>query len=383
MQIPSSLTSLISSWLPNLWDTETKAKNKQIPDLCGLSLDQVLHIYKDEGFCPARTVSEGPPSPFIRELEQNSFQQKQLTSSIFNYMGSTTANLNRISARLDKLEPIVLEKVLPICVLFLLFSVSANLFLLRKMNGMQAKQAQKSKGDLKNLEENLESKFKKDLDELKANLEKSLNEKTDNLQSTLSELKTSQSTQNATLTTSIETVSNFTEVNRGNISVQNGRIDGVILQIKGVQNDLTKTENRISSIEGRLPKPNSDLEKAQATQFIQQTTEISELRGKLTALEDNQKEFSITAAEVDNATGGEIDKLKEICKTLGRLVQNILNSQRERNQAIPILQETGDNQLTDEQWLNNMIEEISLPRSRRSSWGSWSGSQQSLTPPSQ
>ncbi|BBE08360.1 Uncharacterized protein MCB1EB_0199 [Mycoavidus cysteinexigens] len=248
---------------------------------------------------------------------------------------------------------------------------------------MQAKQAQKSKGDLKNLEENLESKFKKDLDELKANLEKSLNEKTDNLQSTLSELKTSQSTQNATLTTSIETVSNFTEVNRGNISVQNGRIDGVILQIKGVQNDLTKTENRISSIEGRLPKPNSDLEKAQATQFIQQTTEISELRGKLTALEDNQKEFSITAAEVDNATGGEIDKLKEICKTLGRLVQNILNSQRERNQAIPILQETGDNQLTDEQWLNNMIEEISLPRSRRSSWGSWSGSQQSLTPPSQ
>lgn len=363
MQIPSSLTSLISSWLPNLWDTETKAKNKQVPDLCGLSLDQVLHIYKDEGFCPARTVSEGPPSPFIRELEQNSFQQKQLTSSIFNYMGSTTANLNRISARLDKLEPIVLEKVLPICVLFLLFSVSANLFLLRKMNGMQAKQAQKSKGDLKNLEENLESKFKKDLDELKANLEKSLNEKTDNLQSTLSELKTSQSTQNATLTTSIETVSNFTEVNRGNISVQNGRIDGVILQIKGVQNDLTKTENRISSIEGKLPKPNSGLETAQADQLNQHATEIAELRGTHTALKADLDELA-----------AEIDDLVALCRALGAVMQNMVNPQQEKDQTSSISAEVTNQQLVGP-WLSQLMEKVSRPRSRASSWN---GSQRSL-----
>ncbi|BBO59088.1 hypothetical protein [Mycoavidus sp. B2-EB] len=114
MQIPSSVTSLFSSWLPNFWDTETKAQNKQVPDLCDLHLNQVLQLYKDEGFC-ARTGNENSPPRFIRELEKNSWQPQQQASSFLNHIGSMTTEVNRISARVDQLNPEVIQVVLALC----------------------------------------------------------------------------------------------------------------------------------------------------------------------------------------------------------------------------------------------------------------------------
>lgn len=348
MQIPPSLTSLISSWLPNLWDTETKAKNKQVPDLCKFSLTQVLHIYKQQEFCPARTENEGSASLFIRELEQNSFQQKQLTGSIFNHINSMTENLKQISGRVDQLEPVLLEKVLPTCVLFLIFSISANLFLWRKVKGLQAEQTSASDKNLNKLKTDLEAKFEADLNKLKTDLENGLNR-------------------------------------------------GISAQIRGVQNDLAKTKGQISIIkdkvlgmEDKLPELNLDLENTQAAQLSLLSTQITKLQDTLAALEISQKEFASTATEIDTATVEEIDNLKETCHMLGNFIQIMLK--QHEGEAAPTFQGMADDgQLMNPQLLEQQMRKLSLPRSRRSSWGSWGGSQPSLnsresptgSPPSQ
>ncbi|MCX8565914.1 MAG: hypothetical protein ON057_000641 [Glomeribacter sp. 1016415] len=384
MQIPSSFTSLISSWLPNLWDTETKAKNKQAPDLCKFSLTQVLHIYKQQELCPAKTENEGSASLFIRELEQNSFQQKQLTGSIFNHINSMTENLKQISGRVDQLEPVFLEKVLPTCVLFFIFSISVNLFLWRKVKGLQAEQTSASDKNLNKLKTDLEAKFEADLNKLKADLENGLNRGVNQLQGTFSELKASQNTKNEEFVTALNELSTSATDDRGRISAQSTRIDGISAQIRGVQNDLAKTKGQISIIkdkvlgmEDKLPEPNLDLENTQAVQLSLLSTQITKLQDTLAALEISQKEFASTATEIDNATVEEIDNLKETCHMLGSFMQNMLK--QSGGQAAPTFQATADDgQLMNAQLLEQQMEKISLPRSRRSSWGSWGGSQPSL-----
>ncbi len=132
MQIPSSLASIVSDWFPNLGDTEKKAQGGKTPDLCNLSLDQVLQIYKPVG-------AEGRDSSpqFIRELEQTSWQQQQMTSGMFNHINSMTANMNRISGRVGQLEPEVQYLAISAFIFFLLFIAYArhtNMTMQKKFN---------------------------------------------------------------------------------------------------------------------------------------------------------------------------------------------------------------------------------------------------------
>ncbi len=128
MQIPSSLASIVSYWFPNLGDTEKKAQGRKTLDPCNPSLDQVLQIYKTVG-----AEGRDSSSQFIRELEQTSWQQQQVTSGIFNHISSITANINRISGRFDKLEP---ETQLA-CVFFLALVISINIFILKQFKNLE------------------------------------------------------------------------------------------------------------------------------------------------------------------------------------------------------------------------------------------------------
>ncbi len=153
MQIPSSLASIVSYWLPNLGDTEKKSQGGKTPDLCSLSLDQVGQIYKSIG-------AEGRDSSpqVIRELEQTSWQHKQMTSGIFNHINSMTANMNRISGRVAQSEPNVQHLAISAFILFLLFIAYAfytNMTMQKKFNGDLDKKFEDLKDEYSKLIENL------------------------------------------------------------------------------------------------------------------------------------------------------------------------------------------------------------------------------------
>ncbi len=158
MQIPSSLASIVSYWFPNLGDSEKKAQGGKTPDLCNLSLDQVLQIYKQRDICSVGAEEHDSSPQFIRELEQTSWQQKQLTSGIFNHIDSMATNMNRISGRLDRLEPEVQYLAISAFILFLLFIAYArhtNMAMQKKFSGDLEKKLEDMKGEYSKLIENL------------------------------------------------------------------------------------------------------------------------------------------------------------------------------------------------------------------------------------
>ncbi|BBO59091.1 hypothetical protein [Mycoavidus sp. B2-EB] len=77
----------------------------------------------------------------------------------------------------------------------------------------------------------------------------------------------------------------------------------------------------------------------------------------------------------------EIDELREICRTIGRIV--VLKRQKESSQAIPIGREISDEQLADFLWPDRLVETLRLRSSASTGWdwGPLDESQQSSDSP--
>ncbi len=286
MQIPSSLASIVSYWFPNFGDTEKKPQGGKTPDLCSLSLDQVLQIYKQQDICPVGAEGHDSSPQFIRELEQTSWQQKQLTSGIFNHIDSMATNIHRISGRLDKLEP----ETQIACVVFLTLVLSINIFIFKQFKNLENEIA-----GLKNKHGKLEgkhAKLQKGHFELKKGHIK-LKKGHAKLKSDQIKLKMNQADGNIESTQSIK--------NLLNSSREKGeRIDHINFRIQGLQNDLaTYKEMQSKSIE----KLSQDFSNRNSIEkFESELTVLQEKTSKLTSEFGDFKTtkfFEITGLEKD------------------------------------------------------------------------------------
>ncbi|UUM21721.1 hypothetical protein [Mycoavidus sp. SF9855] len=231
MQIPSSLASIVSYWFPNLGDTEKKAQNGKTPDLCNLSLDQVLQIYKQRDICPAGAEGHDSSPQFIRELEQTSWQQKQLTSGIFNHIDLMTTNMNGVSRRLDRLEPEVQYLAISTFILFLLFIAYArhtNITMQKKFNGDLDKKFEDMKGECSKLIENLTKEIE--------------------------DQKVKRSTLRDDLTKEIEDSKNM-------VSSQGRRLDQLDSKIQGTGGKAATLEENLIKLTANLKASQAELEK--------------------------------------------------------------------------------------------------------------------------
>lgn len=231
MQIPSSLASIVSYWFPNLGDTKKKAQGGKTPDLCNLSLDQVLQVYKQRDICPAGAEGRDSSPQFIRELEQTSWQQKQMTSGMFNHIDSMTTNINRISGRLNRLEPEVQYLAISAFILFLLFIAYArhtNITMQKKFNGDLDKKLEDMKGEYSKLIENLTKEIE--------------------------DQKVKHSTLREDLTKEIEDSKSMT-------SSQGKRLDQLDLKTQGTGNKAAKLEENLIKLTANLKASQAELEK--------------------------------------------------------------------------------------------------------------------------
>ncbi len=337
MQIPSSLASIVSYWLPNLGDTEKKAQGGKTPDLCSLSLDQVGQIYKSIG-------AEGRDSPpqFIRELEQTSWQQKQMTSGIFNHINSMTASMNRISGRVAQSEPNVLQVALPACAFFLFFAMSTSIFVLRK--------------------------FK-------------------NLENELAALRKSPADEHGSSTLLINDLTRTVREIQNKVSFQATQLHELSLKIKGKQTAFAYFEEKqsklMTTLEDKLSKLILDLADIQATQdtkFNQLTMKIKDFQNELTAVKTEitsnlQEEKSITAEQIEN--------IQSSIQILAEAVQELAAQQEDEESpsSTPIPGEV--NELPRRERIDQLINRL-WPESGES-WWSGESSEGSLneSPPSQ
>lgn len=332
MQIPSSLASIVSYWFPNLGDTEKKAQGGKTPDLCNLSLDQVLQIYKQQDICPVGADGSDSSPQFIRELEQTSWQQKQMTSGIFHHIDSMTTDMNRISGRLDKLEPEILRLALPAFVVFLTFTVGASIFLLRK--------------------------FK-------------------NFESELAALRKNQTDESGSSTLLINNLARTVREIEDKLSFQATQIHELSLKIKGKQTAFAYFEEKqsklMATLEDNLSKLVLDLANIQATQdteFNQLTMKIKDFQNELTAVKIEitsklQEEKSITAEQIENIES----TLQVLVEAVQELAAQEEGEESPSSTPIPGMADELSRRTRIDQLVNRL-----RSRSRTSSGGSWSGS---------
>ncbi len=249
MQIPSSLASIVSYWFPNLGDSEKKAQSGKTPDLCNLSLDQVLQIYKQRDICSGGAEEYNSSPQFIRELEQTSWQHKQLTSGIFNHIDSMATNMNRISGRLDRLEPGVQYLAISTFILFLLFIAYArhtNMAMQKKFNGDLDKKLEDMKGEYSKLIENLT----KEIGDQKVGHSKLR----DDLTKEIEDQKVEHSKLRDDLAKEIEDSKNM-------VSSQGKRLDQLDLKIQGTGSKTTQLEEGLTKLTVNLKASQAELEK--------------------------------------------------------------------------------------------------------------------------
>ncbi len=285
MQIPSSLASIVSYWFPNLGDSEKKAQSGKTPDLCNLSLDQVLQIYKQRDICPVGAEEHDSSPQFIRELEQTSWQQKQLTSGIFNHIDSMATNMNRISGRLDRLEPEVQYLAISAFILFLLFIAYArhtNMAMQKKFNGDLEKKLEDMKGEYSKLIENLTKEIedqKVGHSTLRDDLTKEIGDQKvghsklrDDLTKEIEDQKVGHSKLRDDLTKEIEDqkvehsklrddLTKEIEDSKNMVSSQGKRLDQLDLKIQGTGSKTTQLEESLTKLTVNLKASQAELEK--------------------------------------------------------------------------------------------------------------------------
>ncbi len=349
MQIPSSLASIVSYWFPNFGDTEKKSQGGKTPDLCNLSLDQVLQIYKQQDICPVGAEGHDSSPQFIRELEQTSWQQKQMTSGMFNHIDSMTTNINRISGRLDQLEPKVLQIALPACAFFLFFAMSTSIFVLRK--------------------------FK-------------------NLENELAALRKNQADESTNYTLLINDLARAVREIESKVSFQATQIHELSLKIKGKQTAFAYFEEKqsklMSTLEDQFSKlilDLADIQSTQDTEFNQLTMKIKDFQNELTAV---KTEITNNLQEEKSITAEQIDHIESSLQILVEAVQELAVQQEEEEESpsstpIPGMADELSRRTRIDQLVNRL-----RSRSRTSSGGSWSGSLGSISdgslngsPPSQ